>query len=104
MATSKKREKQVEARLRREILKHGGMPYKFTSPGRRGVPDRVPVIPCFDPAIQFVEVKAPGKELEDHQVREHDRIRKAGGIVHVVDDYDQVDELFEKNCNGSCLL
>ena len=100
LATSKKREKEVEAYLRKTIRRHEGLPYKFVSPGRRGVPDRVPVIPCFDPSIQFIEVKAPGKEPEDYQEREHERIRKAGGIVHIVENKEEIDDLFFLLCTN----
>ncbi len=100
MPTNKKREKEVEAYLRKVVLRHEGLPYKFTSPGRRSVPDRVPVIPCFDPCVQFVEVKAEGKEPTDAQLREHERIRKAGGIVHVVDSNEQIDMLFDLLCTN----
>lgn len=49
-----------------------GIAYKFTSPGRRAVPDRICVVPghCF-----FVECKATGKDLTESQTRERDRLR-----------------------------
>ena len=98
MATTKKREKEVEAYLRKVTRQHDGEYRKWVSPGRRGVPDDVLIVPCFDPHVQFVEAKAPGEEPEDHQLREHERIRKAGGIVHVIDTNEQVDDLFFMNC------
>jgi hypothetical protein len=101
VATNKLREKQVEAYLRKKVREHGGLPYKFTSPGRNGVPDRVLVLPCFDPHVQFVEVKAEGKEPTSAQAREHVRIREAGGVVHVVDCYDDIDLLFELCCTDA---
>jgi hypothetical protein len=100
MATSKRREKQVEAYLRKQARAHGGDAYKWVSPGRNGVPDRVLVVPCFEPCAQFVEVKAEGKEPSDAQLREHERIRAAGGVVSVVDSYEQVDLIFDFCCNN----
>lgn len=34
-------EKSIEARHRKAVKARGGIAYKFTSPGRRGVPDRL---------------------------------------------------------------
>ena len=101
MATNKHREKQIEARLIKRTKEHGGIAFKFTSPGRRSVPDRVMVVPCFD-AITFVEAKRPGEVLTGSQEREHIRIRAAGGDVYTVDSYEQIDALFFALCDGTC--
>ncbi len=100
MATRKAREKENEEHLRKTALKHGGRAWKFTSPNRRSVPDRVCVLPCWDPHVQFIEVKAEGEEPTDKQLREHKRIREAGGIVHVVDTKQGVDDLFFACCEN----
>lgn len=104
MPTNKRREKQVEERLTTRAREHGGIAYKFTSPGRRAVPDRLMLVPCWNwtGVYQFVEAKAPGKKPTLSQLREHERIESRGGVVHVVDDYDPVDELFAALCDGSC--
>ncbi len=101
VATKKKREVEVERYLKKVTERHSGQYRKWVSPGRRGVPDDVLIVPCFDPCVVFVEAKAPGETSEDHQLREHERLEKAGGTVHVVDDYDQVDDLFFLLCNNS---
>ena len=75
MATKKHREKQIEARLTKRVKEHGGVAAKFTSPGRRSVPDRVVTMPCAEPPTFFVEAKAPGQTPTDAQDREHTRIR-----------------------------
>ncbi len=36
-------------------------------------------------AVQFTELKAPGKKPNDKQVREHDRLRRLGFTVNVID-------------------
>jgi len=65
---------------------------KITMVGRRGAPDR------FMPAINtFVETKRPkGGVLEDHQVREHERLRKEGYDVRVIWTKEQVDQWLEE--------
>ena len=102
MATTKLREKQIEARIVKRAREHGGTAYKFTSPGRRAVPDRLLVVPCFDGIQPFVEAKRPGEVPTPSQEREHKKIRKAGGTVFVVDTYEKIDMLFETLCDGSC--
>jgi hypothetical protein len=98
MATKKKREVEVEAYLKKICKQHDGEYRKWVSPGRRGVPDDIIILPCFDPSVQFVEAKAPGEVPEDHQEREHTRLRDAGGIVHVLDSEDAIDDLFYLMC------
>lgn len=100
MATNKKREKEIEAYLRKTTRRHGGEYRKWVSPGHAGVPDDILIVPCFDPSVQFVEAKAPGKVPEDHQIREHDRLRKAGGDVHVLDTEERIDDLFFLLCTN----
>lgn len=104
MPTKKKREKQVEERIVKRAREHGGIAFKFTSPGRRSVPDRFMLMPCWDDGDQFIEAKAPGEKPTPSQLREHERIRRRGGTVYVIDDYEPCDDLFEMLCNGSCLL
>jgi hypothetical protein len=61
-------ESDLEKKLRAEVKARGGECYKFTSPGRRRVPDRMCVFPGN--VIVFVEVKRPKKEPTDEQWRE----------------------------------
>jgi len=65
-----------------------GIPYKFTSPGRRSVPDRLCVVEkyCF-----FVECKATGKALTDAQERERTRLQDKDQWVYTVNSKHQVD-------------
>ena len=94
---AKRREKQVEERLRDRAKQHGGVAYKFTSPGRRSVPDRLMIVPgwAWLGCTIFVEAKAPGQKPTKSQLREHIKLRKLGCMVFVVDNYDEVDMLFE---------
>ena len=104
MGTSKRREKQVEARIVQRAREHGGIAFKFTSPGRRSVPDRFMLMPCWDGGDYFIEAKAPGEKLTPAQEREKARIEARGGTVYVIDNYEPCDALFNERCNGSCLL
>lgn len=83
------KEKVIEKRLREGVEALGGLCYKFVSPGRRGVPDRLIVFPFCPPYM--VETKAPDKDAEDHQKREHARLRKRQMAVFVVDTNEKVD-------------
>lgn len=78
----------------------GDLPYKFTSPGRRNVPDRLRL--CEIPPehreivaryVQFIEFKATGEKPTAAQEREHARLRKLGFRVEVVDNIAGVDAL-----------
>jgi hypothetical protein len=76
-------ERDVEQALVRRVKTLGGMCEKFTSPGRRSVPDRLVTLP--DGRIVFVELKAPGKKPTENQLRDHERRRALGCDVRVID-------------------
>lgn len=87
------REREVEQYFTRRVRETGGLQRKFVSPGHAGVPDRL----CGFPGARFafVELKRPKKDAEDHQKREHDRWRKLGFIVFVLDTKEAVDVFIE---------
>lgn len=78
----------------------GDLPYKFTSPGRRNVPDRLrlreiraehrEIVARY---VQFIEFKATGEKPTAAQEREHARLRKLGFRVEIVDNIAGVDTL-----------
>jgi hypothetical protein len=76
-------EKQVEQALRQRVKELGGTCEKFTSPGRRAVPDRIVTLPGG--RVIFVECKAPGKRPTLTQVLDHERRRALGCDVRVID-------------------
>ena len=76
-------ERDVEKALCKRVKELGGMCEKFTSPGRRSVPDRLVTLPGG--CIIFVELKAPGKTATDLQERDHNRRRALGCDVRVID-------------------
>jgi|TARA_R110001592_G_scaffold25271_1_gene96185 Holliday junction resolvase len=79
-------EKDIENALVRKVKKLGGMCEKFTSPGRRSVPDRIITLP--NGKIVFVEVKNTGKKPTELQLRDHERRRALGCDVRVIDNMD----------------
>lgn len=86
-------EKQVEAHLKKRIEDRGGIAYKFISPGRDSVPDRICVLPGF---IVFVECKGEGGKPTPKQHRELTRLGKLKMNVFVVDSRAGVDRLMER--------
>ena len=76
-------ERDIERALVRRVTALGGTCEKFTSPGRRSVPDRLITMPGG--RIIFVELKAPGKKPTELQGRDHARRRALGCDVRVID-------------------
>ena len=58
--------------------------YKFTSPNRSAVPDRMYLYP--NGTVLFIEFKRTGERATVPQAREHTRIRGQHLPVYVVDD------------------
>ena len=86
-------EKQVEKYLCDKVKEIGGLCEKFTSPGRRAVPDRVVTLP--ENNISFVELKAPGIKATAGQERDHEKRRALGVKVYVLNSIKQVDDWIE---------
>lgn len=93
------RERDIEAHLVKRVKELGGECRKIQWIGRRGAPDRYVMLP-HDPmynipniASVWVELKATGVKPERHQLREHDRMRKMGQRVVVIDSIEGVEEL-----------
>ncbi len=87
-------EKQIEARLKREVKKAGGLALKFTPPGTAGLPDRIVLLPGS--RIYFVEVKAPGKKLRPLQQKRKKQLKRLGFRVFVIDSYPAVREFIQE--------
>ncbi|MDP2263264.1 MAG: VRR-NUC domain-containing protein [Hydrogenophaga sp.] len=86
------REKDVEADHRDAVKADGGISYKFVSPARRSVPDRLDLRPVppehrelVARYVRFTECKRPGEKPTPAQQREHDMLRGLGFVVDVVD-------------------
>ena len=76
-------EKDIEKKVCDYAKEKGMLVYKFTSPARRGVPDRLFVV--NGGRIFFIEFKAPGKLLSPAQEREHYRLAQHGVDVYTTD-------------------
>jgi hypothetical protein len=88
-------ERDVEAYLADRMKAIGGQAYKFTSPARRGVPDRLVIFPGG--TMVFAELKKPGEKPSDAQTREHQRLRALGCAVYgCVDSKEAVDRMIEE--------
>jgi hypothetical protein len=59
------RESEVERHFKWAVERLGGKTYKFTSPGRKGVADRIACLP--DGSTWFVELKTKGGKLSELQ-------------------------------------
>lgn len=86
------READVEANHAAGVKRDGGISYKFTSPARRSVPDRLDLRPIppehrniVARYVQFTECKRPGEKPTPAQQREHEMLRLLGFQVNVVD-------------------
>jgi hypothetical protein len=81
-------ERDIESALVKRVKELKGLCEKFTSPGRRSVPDRLVTLPGN--VVIFVELKAPGKRPTPLQLRDHQRRRALGCDVRVIDSLEQV--------------
>ena len=81
-------ERDIERAFVARVRALGGMADKFTSPGKRSVPDRLVTLPGG--RVLFVELKAPGKKPTTGQLKDHARRRTLGCDVRVIDTLEAV--------------
>ncbi len=84
-------EKQIEEKVGTYAKEQGFLVYKFTSPQRSAVPDRLYINPRGD--MSFLEFKRWGQVPTPAQAREHERLRNQGVKVFVVDSVEQGKEV-----------
>jgi len=91
-------EKDIEKKVCDYAKSLGCLVYKFTSPSRRSVPDRLFIFP--NGAIRFVEFKRAGAKTTPAQEVEIQKILKQGVGVWVVDNVSSgkvlVDQMFKR--------
>lgn len=97
MSTAKGKRGVLEEHVERYFVDRveacGGMAEKFTSPGRRGVPDRIVTWAAHGFArIHFVELKTIGGALDPAQKRDHARRKNLNCHVFVIWSRKQVDD------------
>ncbi len=84
------RESKIEARLVQRVKALGGEVRKVKWIGRNSAPDRFVMLlgNTF-----WAELKAPGERPTTAQLREHERMRKMGQRIEVVDSLERIEEL-----------
>lgn len=85
-------ERDIESKACEWARAAGWLVYKFTSPSRRSVPDRMFI---QGGRVVFIEFKRPGGELTSGQTREIERLLVAGVEVHVAYSVEEVKEILE---------
>lgn len=76
MTLKKQTEKQIERFCIKETFIRKGEAFKWASPGQRGVPDRIIVLPGSK--IGFLELKATGKKPSEYQQYWIDKLKSLG--------------------------
>jgi hypothetical protein len=76
-------EKVIEQKVCDYAKSKGCLVYKFTSPSRRSVPDRMFIAPGVH--VFFIEFKRRGEKPTAGQMVEIEKIKGKGGVVWVVD-------------------
>lgn len=82
-------ERDIEKKFKESMESLNCLVFKFTSPGRAGVPDRLVVMPggrCF-----FVELKRPGGKLRPLQTFWKNRLEAQGADYFVIDSFDGIE-------------
>ncbi len=79
-------EKQIETKVCDYAKECGVGVYKFTSPARAAVPDRMFI---YKGRVFFIEFKREGQKPTPAQEREHNRMRQHQINVFVVDNVEQ---------------
>ena len=91
------RESEIEKYLVKRVKELGGEVRKVKWIGRNGAPDRLVMLPLdqvdWQRSTIWVELKAPSKKAEPHQLREHKRMQAMGQRVEVVDSFERVEEI-----------
>ena len=87
-------EKVTEKYLCQQVAKLGGIAYKFTSPSRRNVSDRICILPKG--IIVFVELKSEPKEPTPAQKREMLRLQQLGCFIDWANTKAMVDQIIQR--------
>lgn len=92
------RESDLERKFVKAVENIGGLAPKWTSPGSRGVPDRIVILP--NGRVAFVELKAPGKDLRALQTWWAQRLQSLGHKVYKIDSQQGIIAFIEDCKNG----
>lgn len=91
-------EKVIEKKVCDYAKSRGCLHYKFTSPSRRSVPDRI-FIPKGDIPTFWIEFKRKGEKPTAAQAVEIEKIRAQGKTVYVVDNVERGKMCVEMHIN-----
>jgi len=83
-------EKVIEKRLNTEVKSLGGWSLKLLCQFVTGLPDRLVLLPGG--VIFFAEIKSTGKKPTAAQRLVHERIRRLGFTVYVIDSLEQLNK------------
>lgn len=75
-------EKEIERKLVEWVKRKGGLCLKFVSPGRRGVTDRIILLPGGK--CEFAETKTPEGKLSPPQKRFIAKVKSLGFNVYII--------------------
>jgi len=92
------RESALERRLVCEVERLGGRAPKWASPGSRGVPDRIVLLPGG--RVVFVEMKRPGGRMSPLQQKWARDLRALGHQVYVIDSHEEIDRFIREVAGG----
>lgn len=106
------KERDIERYLVAQVKARGGEVRKLVWPGRKYAPDRVAMLPVregsklmggtliYPNEALWIELKAPGLKAtfpsnahERGQAREHEKMRKCGQVVLVIDSKEEIDKV-----------
>jgi len=85
------KESKIEKIVTKNAEENGWLVFKFTSPGRRGVPDKIFL---KEKNAVFPEFKSPGKKPGPLQEKTLEKIRKQGFHAPVVDNIEEGQRIF----------
>lgn len=94
------RESAIERKLKAVIESTNGKCLKFVSPGMRGVPDRICLLPGA--RIIFVETKTPRGKPTALQLKRHEELRALGFDVRIINSEEQIYEICTTQISGIC--
>lgn len=100
-------EGEVQTYAQEQLKKRGCLVRKISYEGRRGCPDLLVLVPLrrgfdwcrweLEPETLFLEIKKDEQTKPDqHQQREHERMRAVGADVRAIGSKAQIDELVKE--------
>ena len=91
-------ESQLERKFCDKIKHLGGLPLKFVSPGRAGVPDRIVLMPGGK--IYFVEMKSEVGEISILQDYVFKKFTELGFKVHIINSVESLKKFLSEIKNA----